>query len=66
MNAGANALGFIFYPKSPRYVSPAKAAELGQDLAVWKVGIFVDENRSVCGTGPLETRSWTSFNFTVA
>lgn len=43
VSAGANALGFIFYPKSPRYVAPERAAELGRDLPVWKVGIFVDE-----------------------
>jgi phosphoribosylanthranilate isomerase len=41
--AGATALGFIFYPKSPRYVPPVKAAELGEGLMVWKVGIFVEE-----------------------
>jgi phosphoribosylanthranilate isomerase len=41
--AGASALGFIFYSKSPRCVTPAKAAELGEGLPVWKVGVFVDE-----------------------
>lgn len=43
VEAGASALGFVFYPKSPRYVLPETAAELGQGLAVWKVGVFVDE-----------------------
>src|SRR5580698_1946097 len=42
-DAGASALGFVFYPQSPRYVTPAKAAELGQGIDVWKVGVFVDE-----------------------
>jgi phosphoribosylanthranilate isomerase len=42
--AGASALGFVFYPPSPRYVTPQRAAELGAGLDVWKVGIFVDES----------------------
>src|SRR5579863_6465214 len=42
-DAGASALGFVFYPQSPRYVTPARAAELGQGIDVWKVGVFVDE-----------------------
>ncbi|MSV34972.1 MAG: phosphoribosylanthranilate isomerase [Bryobacterales bacterium] len=41
--AGASAIGLIFYPKSPRYVTPERAAELGEGLDLWKVGIFVDE-----------------------
>jgi phosphoribosylanthranilate isomerase len=44
VEAGATALGFIFYPKSPRYVKPEKAAELGGGLDAWKVGVFVDES----------------------
>ncbi len=43
VDAGASAIGFIFYPKSPRCVKPEKAAELGDGLRVWKVGVFVDE-----------------------
>lgn len=42
--AGASAIGFIFYPKSPRYVTPAKAAELSEGLDLLKVGVFVDES----------------------
>lgn len=44
VEAGASALGFIFYPKSPRYVTPSVAAGLGEGLATWKVGVFVDES----------------------
>ena len=40
----ASAIGFVFAPSSPRYVSPEKAAELGRGLDVWKVGVFVDES----------------------
>jgi phosphoribosylanthranilate isomerase len=43
VDAGASAIGFIFYPKSPRYITPEHAAELGSGLPVWKVGIFVNE-----------------------
>jgi phosphoribosylanthranilate isomerase len=45
VEAGASALGFIFYPKSPRYVTPSAAAALGEGFDdVWKVGVFVDES----------------------
>jgi phosphoribosylanthranilate isomerase len=43
--AGAAALGFNFYPKSPRYIEPADARRIGDRLpaGVLKVGVFVDE-----------------------
>ena len=44
IDAGADALGFVFYPPSPRYVSPAQAAQIIQGLPpfVTTVGLFVD------------------------
>jgi phosphoribosylanthranilate isomerase len=45
--AGASAIGFVFYPKSPRYVKPDAAKTLGAGLHIWKVGVFQDESPSV-------------------
>ena len=43
-NGGAKALGFNFYPRSPRYISPADAALIAAVLppGVWKAGVFVN------------------------
>lgn len=49
-DAGANALGFNFYPPSPRYVSPETARSIIDQLAknsspdLLTVGVFVNES----------------------
>ncbi|MGH9558593.1 MAG: phosphoribosylanthranilate isomerase [Bryobacteraceae bacterium] len=48
--AGASAIGFVFYPHSPRYVTPEKAAEMGDGIAIEKVGVFVDETPATIET----------------
>ncbi|MEM4990844.1 phosphoribosylanthranilate isomerase [Collimonas sp. H4R21] len=42
--AGADALGFVFYPKSPRYVTPQQAASLLAKVPpfITTVGLFVN------------------------
>lgn len=43
---GAWAIGFIFYPKSPRYIAPEKAYEISQQIkkyGIKTIGVFVNE-----------------------
>lgn len=44
IDAGCDALGFVFYRKSPRYIIPSKARRLINNLPprMMKIGVFVD------------------------
>ncbi|TRZ97178.1 MAG: phosphoribosylanthranilate isomerase [Rhodocyclaceae bacterium] len=58
--AGADALGFVFYAPSPRYVTPQRAAQLVARVPafVTRVGLFVNEPgeivRAVLAQVPLD------------
>lgn len=58
--AGAHAIGLVFYAPSPRYVTPAKAAEIISSLPpfITAVALFVDaqpeEVRAVLAEAPVQ------------
>jgi phosphoribosylanthranilate isomerase len=45
VDQGATALGFVFWPRSPRAVTPERAAEIVAELpsSITTVGVFVNE-----------------------
>ena len=45
VEAGADALGFVFYEKSPRRIDPEAAGRIAATVApgIEKVGVFVEE-----------------------
>jgi phosphoribosylanthranilate isomerase len=51
VDAGADALGFVFYERSPRRVDPAQAGQIVKQLPpqVEKVGVFVNQTEDVIG-----------------
>jgi len=44
VKAGCNALGFVFYRKSPRYITPEKASPIIKHIPahILKIGVFVN------------------------
>ena len=45
VDAGADALGFVYHERSPRYVDPETVRKIVEDLpgTVEKVGVFVNQ-----------------------
>ncbi len=58
IDAGADALGFVFYEKSPRYISPLDAGNIIKNLPpfVEKVGLFVNVDAQVINSYMQESR----------
>jgi phosphoribosylanthranilate isomerase len=44
IEAGADALGFVCYPKSPRYVAPARLRHLSRELGVFATPVLLFVN----------------------
>lgn len=51
VTAGADALGFVFWPHSPRGISAAEAGEIVARVSeqIWKVGVFVNPSDDEIG-----------------
>lgn len=58
IDAGADALGFVFYPPSPRYITPEAAADIIRRLPpfVEKVGLFVNDDAETINAAAARSR----------
>jgi len=58
VNAGANALGFVFFANSPRYITPLEAKKIVDKLPpfIQAVGLFVNENESFINEVCIESK----------
>jgi phosphoribosylanthranilate isomerase len=54
--AGADAVGFVMYPKSPRYVTPERAAELAQRLPPFVTPVLLFVNAEAAHMAAVCTR----------
>jgi phosphoribosylanthranilate isomerase len=70
--AGAAALGFVFYKKSPRYIRPNKAENISRILPkrIKRVGVFVNEKvaavkkiAKLCGLDMLQFHGQESYSY---
>lgn len=51
---GASILGFNFYAKSPRYITPEAARAIAQQVSILTAGVFVNESRD-----EMESIAWS-------
>ena len=59
VEGGATAIGFNFYPPSPRYIAPERAAEIATPAGVRRVGVFVNETPRARGGDRADRRGST-------
>jgi phosphoribosylanthranilate isomerase len=65
VEAGADAIGFVLYDKSPRYVSPARAAELARRLPAFVTPVLLFVNApaaDVMAAGDRIPGAWVQFH----